>query len=79
MSKPTLAERMDALEAIKTCAQNVADKFESSQAGDEYKWRGGMNDVDALRDALSNLQWLGYSADDPPEPDDEPDYDELEP
>lgn len=71
MAKPTLAEKLEALDAIRVAAQTLADTFQGTKSGDHYLWTGAMNDVDNLRDLLSGYQWLGYDPNDPDEGDED--------
>jgi hypothetical protein len=43
---------------VRSFAQNLQGRFKASPGGDEYVYRGSMNEVEVLRDALADLE--GY-------------------
>lgn len=57
-------EHMKALELIRVRARVLADTFQATSAGDHFRWTGGMNDVEALRDALDAYDLKRWGDDD---------------
>lgn len=60
MAKPTIAQKLELLEAIALKAQIVADAFQKNISGDAYRWIGSMNYVDDLRQSLEENRWASY-------------------
>ena len=52
------AQLLDLALELKAAAKTVSNKFSQSPGGDCYTYNGSMNDVEWLREALSNFEWF---------------------
>lgn len=53
MKQPSIHRKMELLHKIRIAALVVSDKFKSNVGGDEFLYQGGMNHIEALRDAIN--------------------------
>ena len=58
--KPTLFEKVAALDQVRVCAAEVLRSLKPSLGGDCYEYHGGMNDIESLRDAIDNAEGLSF-------------------
>lgn len=62
--RPSAREYVETLELIRVRARVLADTFQATGAADHFRWAGGMNDVEALRDALDAYDLMRWNSDD---------------
>lgn len=58
--KPTNDELLDHLDAIRLWAEEVCHHLKETPGGDVIEYRGGMNEVEWLREAIGNYLGLFF-------------------
>ena len=57
---PTDAELLDGLDEVRLWARAISDKMKPTPGGDAYEYRGGMNEVEHLREAIDQYEGLFF-------------------
>jgi hypothetical protein len=57
---PTNDELLDHLDAIRLWAEEVCDELKETPSGDAIEYRGSMNNVELLREAIDHYNGLFY-------------------
>lgn len=57
---PTSDEILDRLDNVRLWAEQVTGNLKQTAGGDAIEYRGGMNDVEQLREAISHYHGLWY-------------------
>lgn len=58
--KPTVTEKLEALDSVRVLAQQVEQQMKPTEAGDEYTYAGSMTAVEDLRSAIHDYHGLFY-------------------